>query len=160
VMPAGFAFPTKTSEFWAPLVVSERAKVRVGYWLQMVARVKPGVKPAQAQAEMDLAGKQLEQQYPNENAGYGIYVNPLENHVAGTVRTPLHVLLGAVGFVMLIACVNVAGLFLARGEARSREIIVRSAMGASRGSLVRQLVMEAGALAVIAGCAGIAGAYA
>ena len=110
----------------------------------MVARLKPGVTPVQAQTEMDVVGKQLEQQYPDENAGYGIYVNPLENHVAGNVRTPLLVLLGAVGFVLLIACVNVAGLFLARAEARSREIMVRSAMGASRGSLIRQLVMEAG----------------
>jgi putative ABC transport system permease protein len=160
VMPPGFAFPAKKSEFWAPLVVNERAKRRVGYWLQMVARVKAGITPARAQAEMDVAGKQLEQQYPEDNAGYGIYVNPLENHVAGNVRTPLLVLLGAVGFVLLIACVNVAGLFLARAEARSREIMVRSAMGASRGRLVRQLVMEAGCLAAVAGAAGVVAAYA
>ncbi len=159
VMPPGFAFPMKKSEFWAPLVVSEPAKRRVGYWLQMVARLKPGITPVQAQTEMDLVGKQLEQQYPDDNAGYGIYVNPLENHVAGNVRTPLLVLLGAVGFVLLIACVNVAGLFLARAEARGREIMVRSAMGASRGSLIRQLVMEASALAALAGAAGILAAY-
>src|SRR5205085_6840317 len=135
------------TEFWAPLVVGERAKRRVGYWLQMVARLKPGATPVQAQTQMEVVGKQLEQQYPSENAGYGIYVNPLENHIAGNVKTPLLVLLGAVAFVLLIACVNVAGLFLARAEARSREIMVRSAMGASRGSLIRQLVMEASALA-------------
>src|SRR5215510_348243 len=160
VMPPGFAIPTKKSKFWAPLVVNERDKRRVGYWLQMVARLKTGVTPARTQTEMDVAGKQLEQQYPDENAGYGIYVNPLENHVAGAVKTPLLVLLGAVGFVLLIACVNVAGLFLARAEARGREIMVRSAMGASRGSLIRQLVMEAGALAAIAGASGILAAYA
>ena len=160
VMPAGFAFPDRKSEFWAPLVVSERAKRRVGYWLQMVARLKQDVTPVTAQAEMDVVGKQLEQQYPTENAGYGIYVNPLENHVAGNVKTPLLVLLGAVGFVLLIACVNVAGLFLARAESRNREIVVRSAMGASRGCLMRQLVMEAGALASVAGLAGIFAAYA
>jgi putative ABC transport system permease protein len=159
VMPPGFAFPAKQSEFWAPLAVSERAKRRGGYWLQMVARLKSGVPPVKAQAEMDVVGRQLEQQYPVENAGYGIYVNPLENHVAGSVKTPLLVLLGAVGFVLLIACVNVAGLFLTRAAARSRELMVRSAMGASRGSLIRQLVMEAGALAVVAGVAGILAAY-
>jgi putative ABC transport system permease protein len=159
VMPLGFAFPDKNSEFWAPLVVSERAKRRGGYWLQMVGRLKPGATVAQAQAEMDVVGKQLEQQYPDENTGYGIFVNSLVNHVAGNVRTPLLILLGAVGFVLLIACVNVAGLFLTRAEARSREIMVRSAMGASRASIIRQLVMEAAALAAVAGATGTAAAY-
>jgi len=68
---AGFEFPMKKSEFWAPLAVGERAKRRAGYWLQMVARLRRGITPSQAQTEMDVVGKQLEQQYPDENAGYG-----------------------------------------------------------------------------------------
>jgi putative ABC transport system permease protein len=155
VMPSEFRFPAKDTEFWTPLVVPEGAKRRVGYWLQMVARIRPGVTMQTAQTEMEVVGRQLEQQYPAENAGYGIFVNPLMNHVVGNTRTPLLMLLGAVGFVLLIACVNVAGLMLARAEARSREIAVRSALGAGRGRLVRLMLGEALSLAVVAGAVGL-----
>ncbi len=159
VMPPGFRFPAKDSEFWSPLVVGEGAKRRVGYWLQMVARLKPGATMEQAQTEMNVVGRQLEQQYPNENAGYGIFVNPLVNHVVGNTRTPLLMLLGAVGFVLLIACTNVAGLMLARAEARGREVAVRAALGAGRGRLAVLMLSEAVSLAAVAGAAGLVAAW-
>ncbi|MBI4903114.1 MAG: ABC transporter permease [Acidobacteria bacterium] len=159
VMPPGFRFPTKETEFWSPLVVPDGAKRRVGYWLQMVGRLKPGATMQNAQTEMEVVGKQLELQYPKENAGYGIYVNPLVNHVVGNTRTPLLLLLGAVGFVLLIACVNVAGLMLSRAEARGREVAVRAALGAGRARLAILMFGEAVALALIAGGVGLMAAW-
>jgi putative ABC transport system permease protein len=160
VMPPRFRFPNKDSEFWQPLVVSEGAKRRVGYWLQIVARLRPGVTSEAAQAQMDVVGKQLEQEYPNDNAGYGIFVNSLVNHVVGNTRTPLLILLGAVGFVLLIACVNVAGLMLARAEARGREVAVRAALGAVPARLAVLMLAESISLAAVGGAAGLLAAWA
>ncbi|MBL8222593.1 MAG: ABC transporter permease, partial [Bryobacterales bacterium] len=159
VMPASFRFPMKTTDFWSPLVVREQAKRRVGYWLQMVAKTKPDVSMDAAQTEMALVGQQLEQQYPRENAGYGVFVNPLLRHEVGDTRTPLLILTGAVGFVLLIACVNVAGLLLARGETRGREVALRAALGAGRGRLLLLVLAESLSLALIAGAIGVAGAW-
>jgi putative ABC transport system permease protein len=159
VLRPEFRFPTKTTDYYTPLVVPEGAKRRVGYWLQMAAKVRPGVKMEAVQTEMQLVGTQLEQQYPAENAGYGIFVNPLENHIVGETRTPLLLLLGAVGFVLLIACVNVAGLMLARAETRGREVALRAALGAGRGRLITMVMAESTSLALIAGFAGLAAAW-
>jgi predicted permease len=159
VMPAGFAFPSKETQFWKPLPLSPQQRSGRGlYFLHVVARLKPGVTMVQARAEMATLGARLEQQYP-ANKGYGIWVVPLLDQVVGTMRQVLLVLLGAVAFVLLIACVNVANLFLGRGAARGREIAVRAALGAGRARLVRQLLTESAVLSLIAGVLGLALAY-
>ena len=161
VMPAGFQFPDKRTEIWTPLAVSERTKAnRGGFWLRVLGKLKPGASFDQARAEMTLVGTNLERQYPNNNAGLGVWVVPLLNQVVGNLRTGLLVLFAAVGFVLLIACANVANLFLARGAGREREIAVRAALGAGRARLIRQLLTESFVFSVPAGAAGLLVAYA
>jgi putative ABC transport system permease protein len=160
VMPAGFQFPDKRAEIWTPLALSERGKAnRGGFFLRVLGKLKPGASIEQARAEMTLVGTNLERQYPDYNAGLGVWVVPLLNQVVGNLRTGLLVLFGAVGFVLLIACANVANLFLARGAGREREIAVRAALGAGRARLIRQLLTESFVFSVPAGAAGLLVAY-
>jgi putative ABC transport system permease protein len=160
VMPASFQFPDKHAEIWTPLAVSERSKAnRGGFWLRVLGKLKPGAGFEQARAEMTLVGTNLERQYPNYNAGLGVWVVPLLYQVVGNLRTGLLVLFGAVGFVLLIACANVANLFLARGAGREREIAVRAALGAGRTRLIRQLLTESFVFSVPAGALGLLVAY-
>jgi putative ABC transport system permease protein len=145
----------KQAELWMPATFSPNSRVRRGRYMTAIARLKPGVTLAQAQAEMDGIAGHLEEQYVDFNTGWGVNLVPLQNQLVGAIRPALLVLLGAVAFVLLIACANVANLLLARAATRQREIAIRTALGARRGRIVRQLLTEATVLAALGGALGL-----
>jgi predicted permease len=155
VMPSSFAKPESAS-LWVPLVwTSQEKAVRGEHSMAAVARLKPGVTVAQAQAQLDAIAARIAEQYPADSAGWGAAVVPLREETVGDVRKPLLMLFGAVVFVLLIACANVANLMLARTVDRRKEIAIRTAFGAKRTRIVRQVLLESLLVSVSGGALGL-----
>ncbi len=164
VMPSGFNYPGPTM-FWLESdyrvpdppfdLGGDPAANRGAQYFNAVGRLRNGVSTAEAQAEMTGIADRLREAYPAVNANEGLNVVPLHESIVGNVRTTLYVLFGAVGFLLLIACSNVANLLLVRASGRDREIVVRAALGAGRLRILRQLVTESVVLALVGGLVGL-----
>jgi putative ABC transport system permease protein len=155
VMPADVVLP-QPADLWAPMNfdVDPGMKQRKAHFLRPIGRLKEGVTLAQAQADTDIIAAQLEQLYPESNTGWNLRLVPLREQLVGGTRATLFILFGAVGLVLLIACANVANLLMVRAAARQREIALRTALGASRFRIARQMITESLLLAIIGGALG------
>ena len=156
IMPPGFRYPSRLTELWVPLVPSANLVANRGnHWLQVLGRLKPAVTIDQAREQMVSIAARLEHQYPDAQARRSVRLLPLQEETVRNVRPALLLMLGAVAFVLLIACTNIANLLLARATGRGREIAIRSALGAGRGALIRQFLTESVLLSVLGGAVGL-----
>lgn len=168
VMARGFQYPSR-SDLWvlgrnrgavpmsliSQVPTNDWVHERDAHFIKVIARLKPGVTLSQAQSDIAGITRRMEQEFPKTNSGLGSNVVPLHAQIVGDVRGVLFILLGAVGFVLLIACTNVANLMLARAGQRDREIAIRAAVGATRRRLIRQLLTESLLLSIVGGLAGL-----
>ncbi len=165
IVTGKFRFPqiNQSEQLWIPLVndplFGSWMPNRGGHWLQITGRLKPGVSLPQAQAELDAIAARLDQEFPEENSGWTISLSPLRQLFVFNVSSALWILLGAVALVLLISCANIANLLLARATSRSREIAVRTTLGATRSRIARQLLTETAVLGAFGGLSGVALAY-
>ena len=160
VLPREFQFgPTNSADFWQSLQVSGWRLRRNAHWLYPIGRLRSGASLQQAQSALLSVTHRLESQYPDSNRGVAVRLFSLREELLGSMRLVVIVLMVTVGFVLLITCANVAGLLLARSVPRQREISIRSALGAGRARIVRQLLTESVLLSVAGGIAGLLAAY-
>ncbi|MBO0723189.1 MAG: ABC transporter permease, partial [Blastocatellia bacterium] len=156
VLPPGVEYPDPHVEIWAPLALEPKRSVdRGNHFLNVIGRLNTDVSTQVAQSDMNAVARRMEEEYPNNNKGVGVLIMPLNEELVGEVRRALLVLLGAVGFVLLIACANVATLLLARAAGRQKELAIRAALGANRRMMIRQLMMESLLLSLFGGGMGL-----
>ena len=149
VMPPELRMPTN-AQIWKPLAPEEGLRTARGsFWLPVIGKLKPGVTADEAQTEMSAIAARIEQAYPQQMQGFGAYIVPLQKQIVGQIERSLQVLMAAVGCVLLIACANLGNLMLGRTAARRKELAIRTALGAKRGRLIRQIVTETLVLAVV-----------
>ena len=154
VMPSSFRFPER-AEVWIPLQFSVQDSPRTDHWLRAVARLRPGISEAEASDELQSLMKRINEENPTTSYGNGAHAISLRNYLAGDYRQAVITLLCAVGFLLLIACANITNLLLAKASVRTREMALRSALGASRTRLIRQLITESVLLGLTGAVAGI-----